>query len=493
MLGRPIRRVRALVAAVSGSLAGRLVAGAALVILIGLIAGALILPSLYRSAVERRFDAELRYQMDALVGKISEDGEGGLSLTEPMAERDYTSHLSGWYWQITHGSALVLASESLTEYLIRAEAAKGRGVNHVYNLPGPRDQQLRAVTKNLGLGDPPKDYAFTIAGDRVELDEDIALFARTVTISLAALGLVLVLTVFLQVRFGLLPLRRIPRALAAIRSGSTERLTGSFSAEVEPLAREINALLDHNAQVVERARTHVGNLAHALKTPLAVLTNEGAARDGELAASVRAQTAIMREQVEHHLSRARMAARAGVIGARTAVLPVLEALARTLEKIHRERNIRFAVAAPPALAFLGEQQDLEEMLGNLMDNAAKWARGSVEAKAYAISDSRLAIEIGDDGPGLPPEQRRAALQRGIRLDETKPGSGLGLSIVTDIAEIYGGGLDLGDSPLGGLAAALALPRAADVLTESERPSRGRRGASRSTAAPPRTGGGPGPG
>jgi signal transduction histidine kinase len=484
MLGRLLRRVQALVASVTGSLAGRLVAGATIVIVIGLTAGAITLPTLYRNAVERRFDSELRHQVYALVGKISEDGEGGLSLTEQMVERDYSSHLSGWYWQITEKGNVVLASDSLTGYVIPVEPPGERtDEGHFYNRAGPRDQDLRVVSRVLGLGSPPKDFVFTVAGDRLDLEADIALFARTVLGALSALGFVLIATVFLQVRFGLGPLRRIPYALAAIRSGQTERLTGSFSAEVEPLAREINALLDHNAQVVERARTHVGNLAHALKTPLAVLTNESLDQEGELAGAVRQQTAIMRLQVEHYLSRARMAARAGVLGTRTEVMPVVEALMRTLEKIYRERGIRLSAQGPPAIAFRGERQDLEEMLGNLMDNACKWARARVEAAVTPVGEDRLRIEIADDGPGLPAAQRRDALKRGTRLDETTPGSGLGLSIVTDIAEIYGGSLELADSALGGLAAVLILPRAPTEFFEPERPSRARRGAAAAKVRP----------
>jgi signal transduction histidine kinase len=304
-----------------------------------------------------------------------------------------------------------------------------------------------------------KDFIYTVAAVRTEMDENIEDFRLTIVLTILGLGLVLIGTVWLQVRFGLGPLRRIPKALAAIRSGENDRLTGSFSAEVEPLAREINALLDHNAEVVERARTHVGNLAHALKTPLAVLTNEASGREGPLADSVKAQLAIMQQQVDHHLSRARMAARAGVLGARTSVMPVLEGLARTLEKIHRARAISVSLEGPPEIAFRGERQDLEEMLGNLLDNACKYAKARVSAKAMEGEGGRLVIEIADDGPGVPSEHRRVAQKRGVRLDEKGQGSGLGLSIVNDIAEIYGGGFTMDEAKLGGLRVVLDLPLA----------------------------------
>ncbi|MEQ8697491.1 MAG: ATP-binding protein, partial [Bauldia litoralis] len=266
----------------------------------------------------------------------------------------------------------------------------------------------------------------------------------------------------LLVFFGLRPLRRVPPALAAIRSGKADRVVGPFPAEIEPLAQEINALLDQNTQVVERARTHVGNLAHALKTPLAVLMNEASRSDSALAAKVTEQTGIMKEQIEHHLSRARTAAQAGVLGARTSVMPVLEGLGRTLEAIHRARGVKIAVEGPPDAAFRGERQDLEEMLGNLMDNACKWAAGRVRvgvSVAESGDDPRLEIRVEDDGPGLSSTEMRTALKRGMRIDEKTPGSGLGLSIVADIVDMYGGSVSLDSAPLGGLLAVVDLPAA----------------------------------
>jgi signal transduction histidine kinase len=222
------------------------------------------------------------------------------------------------------------------------------------------------------------------------------------------------------------------------------------------LADELNALLAHDAAVVERARTHVGNLAHALKTPLAVLSNEAATAEGPLAQQVARQTGMMRRQVDHYLARARAAATGGLLGARTPVAPVLEDLKRTLERIHLDRRIAIELACDPAAAFRGEREDLEEMLGNLMDNGCKWARSTVAVKA-APQGGRLAIEVEDDGLGLTAEEREQAFERGRRLDEDVPGSGLGLSIVRDIAELYGGSVALGEAARGGLKVTLDLP------------------------------------
>jgi signal transduction histidine kinase len=225
---------------------------------------------------------------------------------------------------------------------------------------------------------------------------------------------------------------------------------------VAPLAQELNALLSHNAAVVERARTHVGNLAHALKTPLSVLMNEAAVGNEAITETVRKQTELMRRQVDHYLVRARTAATGGVLGARSDVAQVVDDLHRTLAIIHRDRALDIRTTCPPALLFRGERQDLEEILGNLMDNACKWADSRVAVTAH-VEAGRLVIDVDDDGPGLAPEQRSKVLERGTRLDESVPGSGLGLAIVRDIAGLYDGQLQLGQAPLGGLRATLVLP------------------------------------
>jgi signal transduction histidine kinase len=230
------------------------------------------------------------------------------------------------------------------------------------------------------------------------------------------------------------------------------------------LARETNALIDANREIVERARTHVGNLAHAIKTPLSVIVNEAAAHGVDpFASKVLEQADVMRDQLAHHLERARIAARVTIVGTVTEVAPAMEALRRTMEKIHRDRGIAIELKADPHAKFRGERQDLEEMAGNLVDNACKWAASQVfievllEPAAEPSTGPRLRILVDDDGRGLSAEERVQVSRRGQRLDESKPGSGLGLSIVTDLAALYGGSLKLGDAPIGGLRAELVLP------------------------------------
>jgi signal transduction histidine kinase len=274
--------------------------------------------------------------------------------------------------------------------------------------------------------------------------------------SFVALLVGLVLAVFVQVRVGLMPLRRVSEALMRIRSGAAQRLEGKFPAEIAPLAGELNSLIEHSAEVVGRARTHVSNLAHFLKTPLTVLVSEAEANPGPLADSVRRQVGVMRRQVDHYLTRARTAGAVNVLGNRTLLAPVLEDLARVLRRIHAEKGIAIALDCPPTLYFRGERQDLEEMAGNLMDNACKWAAARV--KVSAVKDGAFfTLLVEDDGPGLATADRERVLERGERLDETVPGSGLGLSIVREISKLYRGGLELGEGAMGGLCVGLRLP------------------------------------
>jgi signal transduction histidine kinase len=253
---------------------------------------------------------------------------------------------------------------------------------------------------------------------------------------------------------------RLGAAIGLVRTGEASRIAGRYPPDLDPLAGELNQLIDANREILERARTQVGNLAHALKTPLSVMINEADAGDGPLSQTVKTQAAIMRDQVQYYLDRARAAALSGALGGVTEIAPSLDALIRTFSKISQGRGITGTHAVPTNLRFRGEKQDLEEMLGNLLDNAFKWAESTVEVAVEPGNrdqPERIALVIDDDGPGLPPDAMADVIKRGRRLDETTPGSGLGLSIVGDLAKLYGGELSLQPSPLGGLRARLVLP------------------------------------
>jgi signal transduction histidine kinase len=432
-----------------------------------LIVTGIALSSLYRHAVERAFDRRLDVYLRTLVADVASPEEGGDKFPQSIGEPLFELPLSGWYWQVTRLDSKkpdVHSSRSLWDASLprltqdgtaSAEARQGYA-------RGPEDQELRLVEREIDLGDDGR-YLIEVAGDASEIDEETRSFDRAIGATFAALTVALLLTTALQVRFGLAPLTRISASLAAIRSGRAERLEGDFPVEIAPLARETNALIDANREIVERARTHVGNLAHALKTPLSVIVNEAAARGNDpLAHKVLEQTDIMRDQVARQLERARLAARSTVAGTLIDVPPVITALARTMEKLHRDRDIAIAVDVPEHARFRGEQQDLEEMIGNLVDNACKWAQSRVAIEAVAEHGEdrdkpRVRIVVDDDGPGLSPAERERVAQRGQRLDESKPGSGLGLSIVVELANLYGGVLTLDTAPIGGLRAELSLP------------------------------------
>jgi signal transduction histidine kinase len=447
------------------SLAFRLFASAAAWTLVVIPAAAILLVSLYRQAIERNFDARLNVYMTRLVA--SSTAEGGDSPQEPtnLGAPIFTIPFSGWYWQIKplKGSERPLyISDSLLDQQLDLPSREGVAPDDTLTrrsyAPGPDDQNLRIVEREIRPGrSDTAGYSYAVAGNAAEIDSDLAEFTTMLILALAILGFGLVLATFFQVRFGLLPLRAIRHDLAAIRSGDAESLEGELPDEIRPLQTELNALIQSNRDVVDRARTHVGNLAHALKTPLSVISNEARSHGGLLSDKVVEQAEIMRTQITHHLDRARVAARSGVIGDVTDVAPVLEALKRALDRIYGERGIKLEVHASPDLKFQGEKQDLEEMAGNLMDNACKWAKARVSVTADSGPGESLTVTVDDDGPGLTKAERERAVKRGQRLDESKPGSGLGLSIVADLAHLYKGRFELEPSPNGGLRARLTLP------------------------------------
>ena len=299
-------------------------------------------------------------------------------------------------------------------------------------------------------------YTFWVAASLAKVEHEVADFDDILIRSFGILGVGWIVAIFLQVRIGLLPLRRVREALARIRDGSARRLEGTYPSEIAPLVGELNTLIDHSAEVVSRARTHVANLAHFFKTPLSVLVSEADAHPGPLAEAIKRQVSLMRRQVDFYLARGRAAGAMDALGVRTDVAPVLAALANALVRIHADRHLDLSLDCPKTLAFRGERQDLEEMAGNLMDNACKWARTKVRVTAK-VEQGRLSLSVEDDGPGLTPTDRARVLQRGERLDENVPGTGLGLSIVRDIAKLYGGELGFAESPAHGLSATLTLP------------------------------------
>src|SRR4051795_7185369 len=456
----------------ASSLATRLFLSATGWVVVILLITGIVLSSVYRAASERAFDRRLNLYLRTLVADVATPDEPADKQMQSLGEPLFELPLSGWYWQVTRTDGdqpEIKSSRSLWDKKLPKLEEQGNeltaaGIRIGY-VEGPEGQTLRMVERPVDLGADGK-YLVMVAGDASEIFEETRAFDYYLGGTFAALSIVLVLTTIFQVRFGLAPLKRISDSIADIRSGRAERLEGEFPVEIAPLARETNALIDANREIVTRARTHVGNLAHAIKTPLSVIMNEAATHpDDPLASKVREQADIMRDQVAHHLERARLAARVAVIGTVTEVRPVVSALVRMMEKIHHDRGISIVLDAPEDARFRGEKQDLEEMVGNLVDNACKWAQSRVALETFVerpevYSERRIVrIVVDDDGPGLSPQQREQVGRRGRRLDEAKPGSGLGLSIVVELANLYGGDLTLGNAPIGGLRAELVLPGA----------------------------------
>ena len=451
----------------ANSLAVRLFVSATAWAVIILVTTGVVLSSLYRQTVERAFDRRLGVYLRTIVADIAAPEEPGGKFPQSLGEPLFELPLSGWYWQVTRldpGKHDVRSSRSLWDGGLphledRGVPANPDGSREGY-VPGPEDQRLRLVERNIDLGDEGH-YLVAVAGDAAEITEETRGFDQALVITFSILAMVLLITTMFQVRFGLAPLKRITGSLAAIRAGTAERLAEDFPDEIAPLARETNALIEANKEIVERARTHVGNLAHALKTPISVMVNEAATRGGDsFAEKVREQANIMRDQVARHLERAHLAARLTVVSSITDVAPVVTALARTMEKIHHDRGIAIEVDADADARFRGERPDLEEMIGNLVDNACKWATSRVAVEVVREKSGQvLRIAVDDDGRGLSRSEREQVSHRGQRLDESKPGSGLGLSIVVELAHLYGGKLELGAAPIGGLRAELTLPAA----------------------------------
>src|ERR1700757_3507677 len=392
------------------SLATRLFLSATAWVVVILVITGIVLSSVYRDATERAFDRRLNLYLRTLIAEVATPDEPPDRQFQSLGEPLFELPLSGWYWQITRidtDKPDMRASRSLWDKKLPKLEDQGveltpAGIRIGY-VDGPEGQRLRMVERPVDLGADGK-FLVAVAGDAGEIFDETRSFDYYLGGTFAALGIVLLLTTIFQVRFGLAPLKRISEAIADIRSGRAERLEGNFPVEIAPLARETNALIDANREIVERARTHVGNLAHAVKTPLSVIVNEAAAHGTDpFARKVLEQADVMRDQVAHHLERARIAARVTIVGTVTEVAPTIEALRRTMEKIHRDRDITIEVKADPHARFRGERQDLEEMVGNLVDNACKWASSHVfievlmERPPEPGAPPRLRIIVDDDG------------------------------------------------------------------------------------------------
>ncbi|MDT4823914.1 Adaptive-response sensory-kinase SasA [compost metagenome] len=412
--------------------------------------------------------AELTLHLNQLTAAVNIGPDGRPVVAPPLSDPRLEQPLSGLYWQIDRladggqpAAFGVARSRSLWDQTLELSLPADSEGDQIHDVAGPAGRQLAVLARVLK---PAEENAaplrLLVAADRAVLAEPIGRFNHMLAIALGALAAGLTLAAIVQVLVGLRPLARLRRELAAQNAGDSSRIEGRFPSEIQPLVDDFNKVLAMNAEIVQRARTQAGNLAHAVKTPLAILANAASRDDGPLAGLVREQVGMANRQIDYHLARARAAASSSAADGRTPLAETAQGLLRVVRRLYAQRGLRIDDAAvAPGLVFRGEQQDLQEMLGNLLDNACKWAAGQVLITAEPDGPGRLLIHVDDDGPGIEDHERERIFLRGVRMDEQRPGSGLGLDIVRDLAGTYGGEVRAARSPLGGLRVSLWLPAA----------------------------------
>ena len=449
-----------------GSLRWRLLAGTLAWILITVVLAGWGLASLFRQHITEQLRAELTLHLNQLTAAVNTGPDGRLVVSPPLSDPRLEQPLSGLYWQIDRldeqgrpAAVGAARSRSLWDQVLEIPAADS--ADGIYDIAGPEKHRLTALTRTL---EPAETEAsplrLIVAADSQVLAEPIGRFNHMLLISLGALAAGLTVAAVVQVVVGLRPLARLRRQLATQHGGASTRIEGRFPSEIQPLVDDFNRVLDVNADMVQRARTQAGNLAHAVKTPLTILGNAAAREEGPLAALVQEQVGVARRQIDYHLARARAPAASGAADSRTPLRKPIEGLLRVMQRLYAQRGLLLEMPAfAEGLVFRGEEQDLQEMVGNLLDNACKWAERQVQVTALATGAGQLLIQIDDDGPGIADEERELIFLRGVRMDEQRPGSGLGLDIVRDLASTYGGQVRAERSPLGGLRVCLWLPAA----------------------------------
>ncbi len=442
----------------TGSLSRRMMLIAAGWVSILLLLGGLALDRTLTGLVTRNFDDQLGYMLTAMVGSAEVGPDGEVFFNRPLGDQRFLEPNSGLYWQIKGKGHEDFPSRSLWDRSLQVHGDHIDTVPHIYDSDQFKGEPLRVMERSIVLPDSQTNWWFTVAASRGELDAQITRIRSILAYSFVVLGLGLLILAALQSWLGLGPLRRVRLAIQRMRTTGAGRVTDPLPLEVQPLVEELNALLAHSEKQAEEARTHAGNLAHALKTPLTVVMNAATAKAPDLADTVIREAAVMRRQVDHHLARARAVGRRAVGLSRASVWDSVEAVLRAVTRLYEKA--RFDLDGNREVCVAIERQDLDEILGNLIENAAKYGGGSVFVTVDPLRQSGWCeIWVEDDGMGIPEEERTRIFDRGARLDTTKPGTGLGLAIVRDVAEIYGGSVELAESEdLGGLLVKLRLPR-----------------------------------
>ena len=428
-----------------------------------LLSGGFALDRTLTNLVENNFDEQLEYVQTALIASSEIGPDGEVLLYRPLGDQRFLEPNSGVYWQISGEGHDDWPSRSLWDRTLEVRGQTPGDEAEFYDSDQFPGEPLRLVERSVILPDSDTQWTFAVASAREELDAQIARIRSILVWSFLVLAIGLLVLAALQSYVGLRPLRRVREAIQRIRTTGTNRVTDPLPYEVQPLVQELNALLAHSEKQAEEARTHAGNLAHALKTPLTVLTNAATAKASDINQTVFRETRTMQRHVDHHLARARAVGRRATGLARTSLAASARAVQRAVERLYP--NVRFDIDGNEEAEVAIERQDLDEILGNLIENAAKYGGGSVFVTLDAERrepemEGMCVIWVEDDGMGIPAEEWPRIFDRGARLDTGKPGTGLGLAIVRDVAEIYGGTVTLGESEdLGGLLVRLVLPHA----------------------------------
>ena len=438
------------------SLALRIVVLTAFWIVLALIATGTLLWSFYQSHIEEHYDAHVRMHMEEMVAAARLNPDGSLSLAYAPSDPRYQVLHSGWYWEIRHHGRTLARSPSLGAESIPLPERLPSEEATPLAIHGPDGLDLRVQTRLVPAGLAGEQLLLISSAPLGRISDDVSHIIEHMVPTLALLAAVLLIAVVFQVRIALRPIREISNGISAIHEGRSDRIKGEFPVEVRPLVDELNNLVEHNSTLLRRARNQLGDLAHSIKNPLTVINNEARSMHSEQGQLILARAADIAESVEHHLTRARAFGSANVLGSRVKVRPVAEDLVFALQRIYQQRQLKFDLDDVKGCVVRCEAQDLEEMLGNLMDNACKWAKSRVVVHCGPI-DGHTLITVEDDGPGIPEGEISRVMQRGQRLDESTQGHGLGLGIIQDIAELYEGNLALEASELGGLRAHLTLP------------------------------------
>ncbi len=430
-------------------------------LVLALVTTGVLLTDLYSRTLDATLTDTLDFHVESLAGALLEAGDpqdDGIAVADPRFERPR----SGWYWIIRgeEGGLINLSTSVVGIDLPAVGAAADAMGRSTEVINDPFGTQLRMVERSVTLDDTT--YRITVAGNLTEVLKLVADFRDQAFIVLGAVGIMLAVMSAIVGRIALRPIARLSKAVEAVREGESAEVSGTYPTEIAPLAEEVNELLRSNVQIIERARNQVGNLAHGLKTPIAVLRNEAHARKGALADIVASETEKMSNMVSTYLERARLAARTSVVGKKADATMIMLRLTRVMRKIHPDVTIAFQRPDASLPWFRGDEADFEEMAGNLLDNACKWSRGQVGVRLGSVRGEKgtlLLMRIDDNGPGLSEADAQKVLRRGVRLDEKTPGTGLGLDIVKELVDVYGGELELKRSQLGGLLVELRLPTA----------------------------------